>query len=162
MGPDEKKSSLNNWASKRQKKWGNSWGPTYMTLKNNSFVVLLPHLRMGGHRIGSHRSMWAGWGRKGAAEEDCTSRGLQEQGMDSVSQESLSDLVMDNCLSTEESCFVWLALLGDTKRKEIWRRNGSLEWLFIFQYFNTGLSYAGDSFSDCSPCSIFRKNLAFY
>lgn len=102
MRPDEKKSSLNNWASKRQKKWVNSCGSTYISVRNNNFVMLLPRLRKGGCRIGSHKPVWAGWGRKGAAEGDCTSGSLQEQGLDSLSQESLSDLEMDNCLSTGE------------------------------------------------------------
>lgn len=97
MGPDEKKITLNNWASKRQKKWVNSCGPTYMSVRNNNFVMLRPRLRKGGCRIGSHKPVWAGWGRKGAAEGS-----LQEQGLDSLSQESLSDLEMDNCLSTGE------------------------------------------------------------
>lgn len=118
MGPDEKESSLNNWASKRKKKWGNSHGPTYTTVRNNNFVMLLPHLRKGGCRIGSsHRSVWAGWGRKGAAEGDCTSGSFQGQGMDSVSQESLSDLVMDNCLSTGKGVSCGLPSRGIPKGK---------------------------------------------
>lgn len=88
-----------------------------MTVRNNDFVMLLPHLRKGGCRIGSHRSMWAGWGKRGAAEGDCTSGSFQEQGMDSVSQESLSDLMMGNCLSTGKGVSHGLPSLGIPKEK---------------------------------------------
>lgn len=88
-----------------------------MTIRNDNFVMLLPHLRKGRCRIGSHRSVWAGWGRKGAAEGDCTSSSFQEQGMDPVSQESLSDLVMDNCLSTGKVVSHGLPSLGISKGK---------------------------------------------
>lgn len=88
-----------------------------MTVRNSSFVMVLPHLRKGGCRIGSCRSMWAGWGRKGAAEGDCTSGSLQEQGMDSVSQESLSDLAMHNCPGTGKGVSHGLPSLGIPKGK---------------------------------------------
>lgn len=61
--------------------------------------------------------MWARWGRKEAAEGDCTSVHLQEHGMDSVSQESLSDLVMDNCLSTGKGVSCGLPSLEIAKGK---------------------------------------------
>lgn len=88
-----------------------------MTVRNSTFVMVLPHLRKGGCRIGSCRSMWAGWGRKGAAEGDCTSGSLQEQGMDSVSQESLSDLAMHNCPGTGKGVSHGLPSLGIPKGK---------------------------------------------
>lgn len=85
------------------------------TVRNNNFVMLLPYLRKGG----CHMSLWAGWGRKGAAEGDCTSSSLQEQGMDSVSQESLSDLVMDNCLSNGKGVSCGLPSLETAKGKDL-------------------------------------------
>lgn len=88
-----------------------------MTVRNNNFVMPLLHLGKGGCRIGSHRSMQAGWGSNRAAEGDCTSVSLQEQGMDSVSQESLSDLVMDNCLSTGKGVSRGLPCLEIAKGK---------------------------------------------